>query len=65
VERIAYEFACEKLAERAARKGIACPHCGGFSDDYDYVRVVTVSEDGPQSHLVCKRCGEEFGPSDV
>jgi hypothetical protein len=43
----------------------ACPRCGVFSDDHDYVRVETVSEDGPQSHLTCKRCGGAFGPSDV
>jgi hypothetical protein len=65
VARISHEFACEKLAERAATKGVACPGCGNFSTGYEYVRVEQVSESGPQSHLVCRGCGKEFGPADV
>lgn len=65
VGRIMYEIACRDLAERAARKGLACPQCGEFSDDYDYRAVETVSPDGPQSRLVCKGCGADFGPSDA
>jgi ssDNA-binding Zn-finger/Zn-ribbon topoisomerase 1 len=65
VARISHEFACQKLAERAASKGVACPECGRFSSDYDFVRVEQVSESGPQSHLVCSSCGKEFGPEDV
>lgn len=65
VERISHEFACEKLAKRAAQKGITCPRCGQFSDDYDYRRVGMVTADGPQSCLVCKSCQGEFGPFDV
>ncbi len=65
VARISHELACQKLAERAASKGVACPGCGVFSTDYDFVRVEQVSEAGPQSHLICRGCGKEFGPSDV
>jgi hypothetical protein len=62
VERVCYEFACEALAKRSADKGTACPHCGRFSNEYEYRRVATVSPDGPRSCLVCKACGSEFGP---
>jgi hypothetical protein len=65
VERVAYEFACQDLAERTVRKGLACPRCGAFSNDYDYRKVEAVSAAGPQSRLACKSCGGEFGPSDV
>jgi hypothetical protein len=65
VDRILHEVACQELAKRAATKGIACPGCGRFSNDYDYARVEEVSESGPQSHLVCRECGEEFGPEDI
>lgn len=65
VARISHEFAFEKFAARAASKGVACPGCGRFSRDYEYVRVERVSESGPQSHLVCLGCGREFGPEDV
>jgi len=64
VARISYEFACQKLAERAGTRGVACPGCGRFSSDYEYVRVEQVSDSGPQSHLVCRGCGKEFGPAD-
>ncbi len=62
VGRISYEFACQTLATRAATKGIACPNCGNFSIDYDYVKIEPISESGPQSHLVCRQCNTEFGP---
>lgn len=65
VARISHEFACQKLAERAASRGVACPGCGRFSSDYEYVRVEQVSEAGPQSRLVCSSCGEEFGPENI
>ena len=65
VARVSHEFACQKLAERAATKGVACPGCGSFSTEYEFVRVEQVSESGPQSHLVCRGCGKEFGPADV
>jgi hypothetical protein len=39
VARISHEFACQKLAERAARKGLACPGCGSFSTDYEFIRA--------------------------
>lgn len=65
VARISHEFACQKLAERAASKGLACPDCGAFSTDYEFVRSEQVSESGPQSHLVCNSCGKEFGPAEV
>lgn len=65
VARISHEFACEKLAERATTKGVACPECGNFSTDYEYVRVAEVSESGPQSHLVCCGCKKQFGPADL
>lgn len=65
VAQLAHEFACEKLAQRAATKGVACPGCGNFSIDYEYVRVEQVTESGPQSHLVCRACGKEFGPAEV
>jgi hypothetical protein len=64
VARISHEIACQKLAERAARKGVVCPGCGISSTDYEYVRVEQVSESGPQSHLVCRACGQEFGPAE-
>lgn len=60
-----HEFACQKLAERAASKGVACPGCGVFSTDYEFIQMAQVSESGPQSRLVCRGCGKEFGPSDV
>src|SRR5262249_55918666 len=59
------ELACQRLAERAAIKGVACPGCGRFSTGYKYVRVGKVSEAGSQSHLVCCSCGQEFGPEDI
>ncbi len=59
------EFACVYLAVRAAMEGLACPGCGHISTEYDFVRVEQVSEVGPQSHLVCRDCGREFGPADV
>jgi hypothetical protein len=65
VARSSHEVACQKLAERAATKGVSCPGCGAFSTDYEFARVEEVSESGPQSHLVCRRCGKEFGPADV
>jgi hypothetical protein len=65
VARCLHELACQKLAERAATKGVACPGCGSFSTDYEYVRVEEVSQSGPQSHLVCRSCGKEFGPADL
>jgi hypothetical protein len=65
VARISHEFACAKLAERAARRGVACPGCGNFSTAYEYVRVDQVSESGPQSHLICQRCGRKFGPAEL
>ncbi len=65
VERISYELACQKLAVRVATKGIACPGCGVFSTDYQYLRVEQVSESGPQSRLICRTCGHAFGPLDV
>ncbi|MEW6744459.1 MAG: hypothetical protein AB1486_17025 [Planctomycetota bacterium] len=65
VARISHEFACQKLADRAATKGVACPGCGVFSTNYEFVRVDQASESGPQSHLVCRGCGKEFGPSAV
>jgi hypothetical protein len=64
VERVCYEFACEALARRSADKGMACPHCGQFSNEYEYRRVAAVSLDGPRSCLVCKACGGEFGPEE-
>jgi hypothetical protein len=65
VERISYEIACQTLAERAVRKGLTCPGCGIFSTNFEYMRVEMVSEEGPQSYLVCRHCGLEFGPLDV
>jgi hypothetical protein len=65
VERLSYEFACEGLARRVAAKGVACPHCGRFSNDHEYRRVAMVTADGPRSCLACDTCGEEFGPDDV
>jgi hypothetical protein len=65
VARVSHEFACQKLAERAATKGLACPRCGGFSTDYEFDQVESVSDSGPQSRLVCRGCGAGFGPSDV
>jgi len=61
---IMYEFACDDLARRAAEKGLACPGCGEFSNDYEYRKVEIVDPDGPRSVLVCKNCEEEFGPDD-
>lgn len=65
VARISHELACQKLAERAASKGVACPRCGRFSSDHEYVRIEPLSETGPQSHLVCYNCGKEFGPENL
>jgi hypothetical protein len=65
VARASHEFACQRLAERAASRGVTCPGCGTFSTDYDHVRVAEVSASGPQSHLKCRGCGEEFGPLEV
>jgi hypothetical protein len=65
VDRISYEFACQKLAARAAEKGMACPHCGHFGDDFRYERVETVTADGLQSRVVCPACDAGFGPDDV
>jgi hypothetical protein len=65
VARASYEFSCQNLAQRASTKGVVCPGCGSLSTDYEYRRVEQVSESGPQSHLVCRRCGKEFGPLDV
>jgi len=62
VERISYEFACENLAKRVAQKGLACPNCGNFSNEYVYQRVECVSLDGPRSYLKCTSCEHEFGP---
>ena len=62
---MSYEFACQDLARRAAEKGLACPRCRGFSNDYEYRRVEVVDPDGPPSVLVCKSCEGEFGPDDV
>lgn len=64
VERISYEFACEDLARRAAAKGLACPLCGQFANEYEYRRVAAVAPDGPRSCLVCRACGGEFGPKE-
>jgi hypothetical protein len=65
VGQISYEFACQDLAGRAAEKGMACPLCGDFSNDYEYRSVEVVDLDGPRSVLVCKSCEGEFGPDDV
>ncbi len=65
VGRISHEFACQRLARRAAEKGLACPRCGGFSNDYHYRKVEVVDPGGPQPMLICKSCGGEFGPDDV
>lgn len=65
VGRIMYQTACRDLAERAARKGLACPGCGKFSTAYDYWDAGTVTESGPKSHLTCRSCGKQFGPLDV
>lgn len=64
VERMCCEFACEKLARWAEGKGLACPKCGNFSNDYEYRRVESVSPDGQRSRLVCRACESEFGPGD-
>jgi hypothetical protein len=53
------------LARRAVAKGVACPHCGRFSNEHESRRVATVTTDGPQSCLACDACGESFGPDDV
>lgn len=65
VGQVSYEFACQDLARRAAEKGLPCPLCGDFSNDYEYRRVEVVDPDGPRSVLVCKICEGEFGPGDV
>jgi hypothetical protein len=65
LERIQYEFACQKLAAPAIEKGLTCPRCGHFANDFGYERVETVTADGPQSQLVCPACGAGFGPDDV
>lgn len=65
VDRITYEFACEKLATRAGEKGMACPHCDYFGMDFQYERVESVSTDGPRSSLVCPACEARFGPDEV
>ncbi len=65
VGEISYEFACEALARRAAEKGLACPLCGEFSNDYKYRKIEVVDPGGPRSVLVCKGCGGEFGPDEV
>ena len=65
VGQLSYEIACENLARRAAEKGLACPLCGNFSNDYEYRKVEVVDPDGPQSVLVCKSCQGELGPDDV
>jgi hypothetical protein len=65
VDRMSYEFACEKLAARAGEKGMVCPHCNHFGTDFRYERVETVSVDGPQSALVCPACRKPFGPDKV
>jgi hypothetical protein len=65
VDRISYEFACEKLAARAAEKGMACPQCGHFGTEFRYERVERVTADGQQSRLVCPECDAGFGPDDV
>jgi hypothetical protein len=65
VDRISYEFACQKLAARAVEKGVACPECAHFGTDFRYDRVETVSADGPQSKLICPACDAGFGPDDV
>jgi hypothetical protein len=64
IERICYEFAVDKLAQRIVEKGLACPKCGNFSNDYGYQRVELVSVEGPQSCFTCTNCGHEFGPAD-
>jgi hypothetical protein len=65
VGRISYEFACQDLARRATEKGLACPRCGNFSNDFEYRKVEVVDPDGQQSVLVCKSCQGEFGPDHV
>jgi hypothetical protein len=65
VARISHEFACRKLTGRVMTKGIACPHCGAFSNEHRFVGVGRLSDDGAQSHLICCVCGEQFGPTDV
>lgn len=65
VTRISYQFACQDLAARAARKGLSCPACGNNSREYDYFDCSQVSESGPQSHLTCRSCGKRFGPLDM
>jgi hypothetical protein len=65
VTRLSYELACQKLAERVAVKGVACPGCGNFSTHYTYVRVEQISETGPLSYLMCHNCNRIFGPTDL
>jgi hypothetical protein len=62
---VSHEFACENLARRAVEKGLACPFCGEFSNDYEYRKAVVVDPDGPRSVVVCKNCEWAFGPDDV
>ncbi len=64
VERVCYEFACDRLAKRAIEKGLACPKCGNFSSDYVYQRVELVSLEGLRSQLKCRSCEHEFGPDE-
>ena len=65
VGQVSYEFACQDLARRAAEKGLTCPLCGEFSNNYEYRRVEVVNLEGPRSVLVCNACEGEFGPDDV
>lgn len=65
VVRISHELACQKLADRVKTKGIACPHCGVFSNEHHFVHVGAVSKEKPASHLACCACGQQFGPEDV
>jgi len=59
-------FACAKLAARADEKGIACPGCKTFSNDYEYVpQEVVDPKSADTSHLVCRACGRKFGPLDM
>jgi Leucine Rich repeat len=62
---VSYEFACQDLAKRAAEKGLACPRCGEFSNEYEFRKVKVIDADGARSVLICKSCEGEFGPDDV
>jgi len=64
LERICYEFACDKLVQRALQKGLACPNCGNYSNEFIYHRVETVSLEGARSCLQCTGCKHEFGPNE-